>query len=372
MVGQVLIAGGVDSTTTSETFDPGLGKFSAAGKLNCPRNDGVGATLQDGTALIIGGLEPSDIAEIFDPSTRSFTSVAKMSLFRIKFTATALKNGQVLVAGGQSWNCSDNGGPCTAVCSSPPAPTITNTAELYDPTTTAFLSTGNLITARESHLASLLNDGRVLLVGGDNDSGPVKSPELYDPTSGKFSATAGSPLAPDHRWDNAITLKDGQVLLVGGSTYSAGGTIADTELFDPTVGTFAASGNLNVSRGGAAVALLQSGKVLVAGGASCDSGPECPFLTSAELYDPVSGTFSMTGGMAMNRVNPTATVLLDGRVLIAGGLTCVSPPKCTGMGSAFQDLNSAEIYDPIKATFASLPDMTTERLGHIAVLLPGP
>jgi hypothetical protein len=362
LVGQVLIAGGVDSPKTSEWFDPGLGQFSATGSLNCPRNNAVGVSLQDGTAMILGGVEPSDGAEIFDPFSRNFTSVVKMSLFRTKFTATALQNGQVLVAGGQTSSCTDNGGPCTSVCSSPPPPTITNTAELYDPTTMGFVGTGNLTTPRESHLAALLNDGRVLLVGGDNDSGSVTSAELYDPTSGKFTAT-GSPLAPGRHWDALVTLKDGQVLLVGGG--------ADTELFDPTMGSFATSGSLNVSRGGAAVALLQSGKVLVAGGQSCDSGPGCPFLTSAELYDPDSGTFSLTGSMAVNRISATASVLLDGRVLVAGGQMCASEPKCTGIGSGFMDLNSAEIYDPIQGTFSSPPNMTTERLGHVAVLLPG-
>ena len=120
-----------------------------------------------------------------------------------------------------------------------------------------------------------------------------------------------------------------------------------------TQGTFAATGGMKEGRAGHGATLLRDGKVLVVGGWGYD-GRQGGALATAEVYDPSTGTFTPTGSMTTSRWGPTATLLNDGRVLVAGGLR----------------LNSAELYDPSTGTFSPTGDMTSVRYGHAAILLP--
>jgi len=128
----------------------------------------------------------------------------------------------------------------------------------------------------------------------------------------------------------ATLLPGGKVLIVGGSDASS--TLATAELYDPVAGTFTATGTMATARCWHTATLLPSGQVLIAGGTG-DAGS----LASAELYDPPLGTFTATGNMTATRETFTATLLSSGEVLIAGGL-----------GSS-GNLASAELYDPPKA-----------------------
>jgi hypothetical protein len=162
--------------------------------------------------------------------------------------------------------------------------------------------------------------------------------QLYDPVSGTFSVT-GAMADPDH--STATLLMNGKVLFAGGVSV---GRSLTAELYDPAAGTFAFTGNMASRRVWQTATLLPDGTALIAGGEtdSC-TGNFCGFagsVASAELYDPLSGTFRPTGSMTVPRGVHTATLLDDGRVLIAGGV------YYGGIGAFFGSLASAELYTP--------------------------
>ncbi len=185
--------------------------------------------------------------------------------------------------------------------------------ELYDPTTGNFTFTGSLLAARCDHSATLLQNGTVLIAGGyyvGSGLPTLAAAELYDPTTGTFSSTGS--LGTARYGHSATLLTDGKVLVAGGVTSSDGYTfvtIASAELYDPVAGTFSATGSLNTARSAPAT-LLENGQVLVAGGSSISAG--APFA-SAEIYDPTAGTFSFTGSLITARSGNSSTLLQDGK-----------------------------------------------------------
>ena len=174
--------------------------------------------------------------------------------------------------------------------------------------------TGSMTATRIYHTATLLPDGKVLVAGGQSGSSPLSTAELYDPASGTWSTTGSMTTARSYH--TATVLPDGNVLVAGGQSGSS--SLSSAEIYNPSNGTWEDTGSMSIFRTYATATLLTNGKVLVTGGCS---GVDCrySFLASAELYDPVAHTWSTTGPMIVERAGHTATLLPNGKVLIAGG-----------------------------------------------------
>jgi N-acetylneuraminic acid mutarotase len=214
-------------------------------------------------------------------------------------------------------------------------PGVDPDAELYDPTRGTWTATGRMIAPRGGAAVALLKDGKVLVAGGAayGDKNYLASAEVYDPASDTWTATGDMAVG---RGDfTATVLTDGSVLVVGGQDHNGGGVEwASAELYDPISGSWTATGSMSEARYGHTATLLRDGRVLAAGGVNTDlSGSNGP-LATAQLYDPTSGSWSATANLVEARAGATATILSDGRVLVTGGFDINGP------------LTTAELYDP--------------------------
>ena len=176
-------------------------------------------------------------------------------------------------------------------------------------------SAADLITARKYHTATLLLNGRVLVVGGKGLTGTLASAELYDPATNKWSS-AGN-LSAARLFHSATLLPNGLVLVVGGEFIP--GTLASAELYDPATNSWSSAGTMIDSRSSHSATLLSNGRVLVAGGIHeyGNSGSSYT-LAGAELYDPATNSWSAADSLVTARYGQSATLLPDGRVLVAG------------------------------------------------------
>ncbi|WP_284982403.1 kelch repeat-containing protein [Arthrobacter sp. efr-133-TYG-118] len=258
---------------------------------------------------------------------------------RAAHTATLLNDGRVLVAGGVG-ETSANG--------------YESGAELYDPKANTWATTGDLIAGRDGHTATLLNNGKVLIAGGDGLHGRIATAELYDPATGKWSTTGSmSTVRANHA---AVLLANGKVLVTGGTGLHD--RLATAELYDPATGTWSQTGSMTTARGSHTTTMLPNGKVLVTGGSGQFANGAVPFLVSADIYDPALGTWMATGSMITPRSLHTA-VLANGKVLVAGGL------NSEGI------LASAELYNPGTGTWSATAPMASARILHTATLMKG-
>jgi Kelch motif protein/von Hippel-Lindau disease tumor suppressor protein len=301
--------------------------------------------MANGSVLLAGGVGSSltrlSSAELFFPieppfdGSRFTPSATSMTTARWAHAEVKLPNGKVLIVGGVDANA---GG------------TVVATAELLDPVTGNFTSTGSMGVARYYSEAVLLPNGKVLVAGGGDNSGfALSSAEVYDPATGSFTPTANNMSVS--RWvPSAVRLANGKVLVLGGiqlGISGAGQTSAD--LYDPATNSFSATGSLNTARHAPTATLLPNGKVLVAGGRTT-SGVPSTTLTTAELYDPVAGTFSFTGSMTVAHFNARAVLLPNGKVLVTAG-----------RGTTNALLASAELYNPATSTFSVTGSMNIPR-----------
>jgi WD40 repeat protein len=303
------------------------GTISASGQYMAPNTTGlfhvVATSVQDPSKNAI-----ADVTIM--PSGFRLTA-GGMSTGRTAHTATLLQNGKVLIAGGDACMFDQYYGDCPL-----------SSAEVYDPGSNIFTTTGSMSVTRVFHTATLLTNGKVLVTGGHDASA-----ELYDPTSGKFAATGSMSVGRNSH--TATLLANGKVLIAGGQSVS--GALATAELYDPNGGTFTATGTMASARTSHTATPLANGKVLITGGSS--SAGE---LATAELYDPATGKFSAANSMVSIRAFHVATLLSTPSVLITGG-------------SVKFLLSSAEIYDVVAGSFTATGSMMTARDSHIAILL---
>src|SRR5438128_517052 len=220
-----------------------------------------------------------------------------------------------------------------------------------------FVPTGSLVDGgRAYHTAVRLADGRVLVVGGNTvDDSQMVSAESYDPATGAWSLSGA--MSTPRVYNTGNLLPDGRVLVAGGM--HGGPVFASTEIWDPTTGQFTAGAPMSVARGGHSSVRLSDGRILVAGGTAQSDGAIAQ--ASAEIYDPVADTWTVTGSMANSRNGFVAVLLADGRVLMAGG--------AWGRERGYNSMEYCEIYNPSTGTFTPAASMSKARGGFAGALL---
>ena len=213
------------------------------------------------------------------------------------------------------------------------------------PVPPVWIPAGDMLAARAGHTATLLPDGKVPVVGGAN------SAELYDPATRSFSTTGGS--SCDYgEYSAGTVLGDGRVLMTGGND-----NWRCAEVYDPHTGVFSRMGDMNVDHTYHTATLLPDGRVLIAGGYERQYSGRIEHAV-AEIYDPVTEAFSITGSLTLERSRHTATLLPSGAVLITGGVNI-----------SFGCVTFAELYDPATKTFSLIRGPKTTKCSHTATLL---
>jgi N-acetylneuraminic acid mutarotase len=455
--GQVLIAGGQapagNLLTSAELYDPATGTFTVTGSLRLARRFGTATRLHDGTVLVVGGDNfgaPVADAELYNPATGTWTTVgAPTAPHGQGATATLLASGQVLLAGGY------DGG------------TETTSAALYDPASRTWSPTGAMRFGRANHTATLLANGQVLAAGGESG---MSSAEVYNPATGTWTPVGA--LQAGRSGHTASLLPNGQVLAAGGCCATlTNSALSSAELFTPgagpllvlsapqlqlgpeplgttsaaapititnvgtlplhlggitlggsnpgdfavspgctaativpgasctftytytprdfglvyihaavltlvddapdspqTVGvagtvlpphTWRPAASMDAARADSTATLLPDGRVLVAGGCLASGCGVGTAQANVEVYDQATGRWTQTGNLHAARGNHSASLLSTGLVLVAGGA-----------GATGRALGSAELYHPATGTWTVTGSMGTARSGHTATLLP--
>jgi len=352
--GRVLVTGGANGTTnlaSAELFDPLAPKFTpTAGSLAVARSGPTATLLPSGRVLVAGGDNGTTVgsitaAEIFDFRTGTFqATTAPMNEGRYAQTATLLVNGRVLL---------DRGG----YMSSPGNGAVRTTSEVFDPGTGRFrLTATSPLTARASHAAALLADGRVLVVGGDPYTA---SAELYDSVADSYAPTGG--MGTVRSKFGLWVLPNGKALAVAGgsSNESGGGPLSTAEVWTPGTG-FVSAGSLQLPRSYMTTgsALLPGGFIVLVGGYSYS------FTSTAELFNTATGQSALSssaiGGLGGRHGEGHTTV-----VLTSGMALCVG-----GFEGVYSGVSGTTLIDPARNAIERGPSLGTGRAYAALAWLP--
>jgi N-acetylneuraminic acid mutarotase len=353
------------------------GTWLDAGKLHEARNATNVALLTTGQILVVGSdyetswrfscgasTNGSDAVEIGDPSTGTWQKATDLPNLRDDPAIAALPDGRALMTGGAA---GENIGWSAF-----------SSTYIFDPTTRDWSRSGLMHTARAATAIAVLQDGRVLVAGGlfmDRTSSAqprvLDSAEIWDPRTGAWSV-AGQ-LAKARTGASAVTLADGRVLVVGGTTRLEGDATgqAAVDIYDPATDRWSAAGALATARTGFVLVALPDGGALIAGGYA--EVPDAPFgrLSTVERFDPVSNTWSAAAGLPYPVAGAFGSLLGDGRVLVAGGSVRDAEPLDIDAGTISSGLTShANLFDPRTDTWAATTEMPSRRAGAELVAMP--
>jgi Kelch motif len=348
------------------TNSPASNTFTVTGGMNVTRYGHKTVLLSNGQVLAVtGDTTGTNAAELYDPATGNWTLTSTPATFHDGGSATRLANGQVLLAAGYNPGFTS-------------APAFIATAELYNPSTGQWSPTGTLPSARRYQAAVLLPNGQVLVAGGQDSSfSSIADAALYNPATGSWQTTAS--MHENRAAPVAELLGNGTVLVAGGLNYSNGsfvGSLASAEIYNPSTGKWTATatmpstgslgsmlsnGDVLVVRdaffnpatgawaatgafpnsahtiGPSTATLLTTGDVLLTGFRSTYN--DTPTLNETVLYNSSTNSYSTAASMNSPRWGDSATLLPNGHVLISGGYV-----KAVGIG--VQYLSSAELYTP--------------------------
>lgn len=268
-----------------------------------------------------------------------WNAVSPMSTTRAGHISAALNDGNVLVAGGWDYN------------------TNLKSAEVFNATSYSWSSTPEMSSEHYNAASVTLNNGQVLVVAGYTGTFNTETCELYDPSTNTWSS--GGDLTQGRSFFTATKLSDGKVLVVGG--FDGTNNLSSCEIYDPILNSWSAASSLTTGRSYHIAALLSNGKVLIAGGYNPNAGYQ---LSSTELYDPVDNSWSAGPDMLSARDFHAASTLDDGRILVTGGRYFNGSSNF-----AYNGLSSAETYNPISNTWASIAAIPTGISYHQQVTL---
>ena len=306
------------------------------------------AMLNDGRVFMAGS---EQYTETYHPATHTFTLTAAMSHAREYATATVLPNGKVLIAGGAYWDYGTNTYHASA------------TTQIFNPATGLLEASQNMSTPRSRHTATLLGNGNVLITGGqdlvNNSWVVIQSADIFDGNGNLVSTINMTGARVDH---TATMLTNGKVFIVGGW----GGAPGVAEIYDPTSNTFAgvsAAITWPIYHTATLVTVgAHAGQVLITGGSSSTNYPN--LSGDSYFFSPISNTFAVAPTLLTSRLDHTANVLPDGRIVFAGGVT--------EAGNWSKGTRSVEIYDPVTDARAFIGDLLTDRLEHSANVVNTP
>lgn len=312
--GEFLVVGGDKGI---QNFDVEANAFSMTSYFGNPSHGRVATLLQDGDVLISGGWQSQHTFGVYNKSLdRIHEFNTGMVVPRVGHTATLLNNGKVLLAGG--W---EGGGSWTGTNAS-------YTAEVFDPETQESTVVGSMHAPRAWHTATLLEDGRVLIVGGYAPAGGLATAEIFDPETMRFDQLK-SAMSEGRGAHTATTLPSGKILIAGGFSISSK-AVSTAETFNPQNLTFTKVKEvMNNTRGMHSALLLNNGKVLIAGGAASAYAPDHPInfdpkdvVDRGELFDPVENSFvKVPTKMFLPRARHQLVEVKPGHVMVLGGMT---------------------------------------------------